>query len=124
MLRCCSTVRAGWGDLSDTLRYCGTVRAGWSDLSDMLRCCSTVRAVWVTSLTCYVAVVLSGRGGVTSLTCFVAVLLSGRCEAEGGGVGRRQRPEQERLRRFTDRPDQGYAGRQLEALQEEDHHEG
>ena len=68
MLRCCSTVRAGWSDLSDMIRCCSTVRAGWSDLSDMLRCCSTVRAGRVTSLTCYVAVVLSGRGEVTSLT--------------------------------------------------------
>ena len=45
------------------IRCCSTVRAGWSDLSDMLRCCSTVRAGRVTSLTCYVAVVLSERGG-------------------------------------------------------------
>ena len=34
----------------------------------------------MTSLTCYIAVVLSGRGGVTSLTCYVAVVLSGRGE--------------------------------------------
>ena len=49
-----------------------------SDMSDMLRCCDTVRAGRMTSLTCYVAVVLSGRGGVTSLACYVAVLLSVR----------------------------------------------
>ena len=59
----------------------------------MLRCCVTVRAGWSASLTCY-----------------VAMLLSGRREAEGGGMGRRQRPEQERLRRQTDCPGQGRAG--------------